>query len=225
MVGPSDAPPQRGGHQGRPGDGDRVATAMAYASAPGDAANAGGRRSALARSASTLLPVEPGLPGSGPEPGGAALGALQRPPGARDVARRERVRLPRGGLLLRRFSNRFPHLAADAVRLARRAQPGLGNGLLVAALFGLGGDPAAPPGADLAQSGPVPGLPTVQLGRSSRLLRDRADGALESHTRHPDHDQLHAVFQTPRLLEVGGAGGHRQRRRLPGSQRAGGVQP
>ena len=69
--------------------------------------------------------------------------AVRRPPGRRDVARAQRVRLPQLALLLRRLGRRLPALAGAAVRHARRAERGLGHGVLVPALLRLGGDPAA----------------------------------------------------------------------------------
>src|SRR5204863_520867 len=55
-----------------------------------------------------------------------------------DVARGQRVRLPRRLLLLRRLRRGLPQVAAGATRLDRGPEQGVGDRLLVAALLELG---------------------------------------------------------------------------------------
>src|SRR4029077_19849984 len=103
------------------------------------------------RRAAALLSVQPRLPRLRPALGRGDGDPLPRPPGAGDVARRQRVRLPRARLLVRRLGAGLPGLAAAAPRVDRGAQPRLGHRLLVAALLGLGGGDPAPADPDLAQ--------------------------------------------------------------------------
>src|SRR2546427_9142139 len=128
---------------------------MAVAQASGYAAGARRRCAPLARGSSALLPQQPHLPLRGTASRRGAGEALCSPSRARDVARRQRVPLPRTGVLLRCLGCGFSRLAAGALRRARSAEPSLGHGLLVPALFRLGGDPPAPAHADLAEPKPA----------------------------------------------------------------------
>ena len=84
------------------------------------------------------------------------------------MARQQRVRLPRRAVLLRRQRRGLPRLAAAPLRRPRRAQRRLGDRLLEPALRRLGGGPAAPGVADLAQPHAAARLVALQLRRAAR---------------------------------------------------------
>src|SRR5256885_2084851 len=131
---------------------------MAFAAASPGGGPACRRREALAGPAPALLPQWRGLPLSRAAARRGDGTALRRAPGARHVARRQRVRLPRARLLVRRVGRCLPRLAAGTLRICRRAQRSVGNGLLEAAVLVLGRDSAPAPDPDVGPSAPAAGL-------------------------------------------------------------------
>ena len=116
----------------RPRDRDGVAAAVARARAPGDAAGHRGRRAPLGRQPAALLPQLAGLPALRGPAGPGARRAVRRAPGARVVAREQRVacHVPRD--YSRRVRRGVPRLAGGEVRHGRGAERGLGHAVLVA---------------------------------------------------------------------------------------------
>src|SRR5213594_751965 len=76
---------------------------MARTPTPGNAARARRRGQAVARGAAALLPEQPGLPRCGEATGHGDGRAVRQAPGAGDVARGQRVRMPRSRMLVRRL--------------------------------------------------------------------------------------------------------------------------
>ena len=159
--------------------GIRVDLATATASPPPwlahaasrDPAGDRGRRAARGRQPAAVLPELAGLPRARPASScERVVERYARPSGARAVAREQRVRMPRQPLLLRGVGGGVPRLAAREVRLRRRAQPGVGHGVLVAALRLVRRGRAAARGADVPQPDPAARLRPVLERRAARLL-------------------------------------------------------
>src|SRR5438876_3093140 len=113
---------------------------MAISRSSGDAAGPCRRDAAVAWRPAALLSQQPGLSRGGRAAGGGDRRTVRAPSGARHVARGQRVRLSRAGVVLRRIGTGVSRLAEGTIRVDRRPQSGMGDGFLVAALFGLGGD-------------------------------------------------------------------------------------
>ena len=96
----------------------------------------------------------------------------------------------------------------------------MGHRFLVSALLGVGGGAASAQDPNLAQPEPAAGLHALFLGRAAGVLRGRALRADRAQPWSPGDNELHALLQAARLLEVGGAGRRGQRRRLPGPWRS-----
>ena len=90
-----------------------------------------------------LVPELPGLPRLRPRPDHPARAALPRPPGAGDVARLERVRLPQHARATATPAPRGSGSGCAALRGPRPPQRRVGHGLLEPALHRLGAGPAA----------------------------------------------------------------------------------
>jgi hypothetical protein len=203
VAGSDHGPPSRRRDLSRSGDRHRLATALAVARAPGDAARARGRCAAVARRTPALLPEQPRISRRDTTPCRCAGHPLRGASGVGDVACRQRVRLPRAGVLLRCLRPGVPGLADEAVRNAGGVEPRLGHRLLVAAVLLVGRDRTATANTYVAESQPATRLHALLLGRAARVLRHRASDLDGSEPRRPGHYQLHAVLQTARLLEMG----------------------
>src|SRR5437660_10462260 len=155
---------------------------MAISRSSGDAAGPCRRDAAVAWRPAALLSQQPGLPRGGRAAGGGDRRTVRAPSGARDSARGQRVRLSRAGVLLRRVGTGVSRLAEGTIRVDRRPQSGMGDGFLVAALFGLGGDHPSSANPDMAESVPAAGLHALFLRRAARVLRTRAQSAEPAHT-------------------------------------------
>ena len=104
-------------------------------------------------------------------------------PGPGDLAHQQRVRLPRQRVLLRPVGCRLPPVAAPALRHARRAQRGLGHGLLEPALRRLGRDQPAAPCAYLCQPDPAARLAALLVRQHPRTEPDGAGDPPAHHAR------------------------------------------
>ncbi len=101
------------------------------------------------------------------------------------------------------------------VRLDRRAQPGVGNGVLVAALRRRSRRSClrAPPPPSATR-------PSCSTSIASRAMNcspatGRRWRSIRARVRCSDHDELHGLLQAGGLLDVGTRGRHRLRRHLP----------
>ena len=119
------------------------------------------RRAVLARQPAALLRAPSRVPGARAAHRVRAGPAARRSPGHPDLARAQRVRLPRPAVLLRRLGRGVPDLAARALRHRRGDERGLGRVVLEPALPRLRRGAAAAGGARAAQPRPPPGLPPV----------------------------------------------------------------
>ena len=122
------------------------------------------------------------LPGEGADRQHEARRAVQGPPGPRRLAHLERVQRR---LLLQLLPRRLPGLAEDALRLARRAQPGVLGGVLGAEVPDVGADRPAR-GAD--------GRAPARLGP----LRDPPDGGLHEERGRPAEGGDARTSRSPR---------------------------
>ncbi len=120
---------------------------------------------------------------------------------------------------MRRVGGRLPALAVRAVRRRRRPQRGLVHGLLGTALRQLRRGAAAPARADLPQPRPAAGLRPVLRRRAAAVLPGGEGGPAADHPGRSRHDELHRCAQARRRLPLGGRGGRRLGRRLPGPAR------
>ena len=124
-------------------------------------------------------------------------------PAIRNVARAQRVRLPRPVLLLRPPRPGVPHLAATALRFRRRAQRGLGDRVLEPALPRLRrGDAAA---VDAHAGNPGQHLDYRRFTSDAFLDECLEERAMLERCRPdiPVHDQFHGLLQAARLLRLG----------------------
>ena len=146
-----------------------------------------------------------------------ARGALPRPPRPRDVARLQRVRVPQPAVLLRRVRAPLPHLAAPALRGARRAQRRVGHGLLEPALHRLGAR-SCPPRRSTTFNNPTHVLDYKRFSSDALLEHMRAERAVldELSPGVPVDDELHdpRPLPPPRLHPVDPHGRRRQHRPL-----------
>lgn len=152
------------------------------------------------------LPQQRRLPGRRRAHHHQARRALRRPPGARPVARAQRVRRPRLRLLLRLLRRPLPPLAGAVVRHGRGGQRGLGHGLLGPALHGLRADQPTARGPHGRQPRTDTRLQAVRRRHHPRELRRRAGHPAPTGTRHPGHHQLHDRAQPVRLHRLLGLG-------------------
>src|SRR6266702_1452320 len=209
-------PAPRARDQGRPRHRDGRATAVVLAAPPGEPAGRFPGPDALARQPPDLLPQLGGLPRRRCAAGRVAGQALRRAPGAGNVARAQRVRLPQRPLLLRRQRRGLPRLAPAPLRRPRRPEPGLGHRLLEPALrrLGRGRPPAA--GADLREPDQAARLVALQFQRAAGVLPRGARGAGAPHALDPDHHQPDGrALQDPGLLVLGPRAGPDRQRPLP----------
>ena len=95
------------------------------------------------------------------------------------------------------------------VRVRRRAQPGVGDGVLVAALRLVRRDRAAARGADASATRPSCSTSTGSRATSCSPATGRRSRSSARGIRRADHDELHGLLQAGRLLEVGAARRHR----------------
>lgn len=147
---------------------------------------------------------------------------LRHPPGARALARPQRVRRARQRLLLRRLRRPLPPLAGPDVRLGRGRERGLGHRLLGPALLLVRGDRPAPGHPDRRQPGPAARLPPLRRRHHPRELPDGTGHPARTRPRHPRHHQLHDGAQPVRLhrlLGLGPRGRPRHQRPLPDHRR------
>jgi hypothetical protein len=111
VAGPGARPAPRGRHRGRPRDGDGVPAAVAGRAPPREPARHARRGAHVDRLAPGVLPELPGLPRGRRADGHRDGRALRGAPGARAVARQQRVRRAHAALLLRGVRARLPRLA------------------------------------------------------------------------------------------------------------------
>ncbi len=209
-------PAPRRRRRGRPRHRDRLSPTVVQPQVPRLAAGAQRRHPPVARQPAGVLPELDGVHRARRRARRADGPPLPRPPGAGDVARLERVRLPQPALLVRRLRRGLPRVADGPPRRPRRAQRGLGHRVLEPALHGVGaGDPAAGH-PDLPQPDAVAGLLAVRLGHPAGAVRGRARRPARAVARGAGHHELHDQRPLPaaRLRALGARGRRRQHRPL-----------
>ena len=207
-------------HPGLSRHGHGLAAALAGAPPSRKPAGDGRRRHALAGRPPGLLPALQRLPqdcGRARHPSCRTLPPPSRPG---DLAYQQRVRLPRQRVFLRPVGCRLSRMAAPALRHDRRAQRGLGHGLLEPALRRLGRDQPAAPRAYLCQPDPAARLAALLVRQYPRAVPDGARDPAAHHARRAHDHQLHGLLQTARLPGLGAGAGHHLARLLPGPTRS-----